>query len=138
MMLNEIALRKPEFQDGVKVRLADGQAWSFPLPKIHLAPEFAGEGSVSVGLKPTGMGLDYDRHYDVLTGAKDADPVDTWVARFSCAATLLRANYAVTNDDISSLFRWCATDPESDATWNQIDAITRGVHPKEHSPDTCD
>jgi hypothetical protein len=48
----------------------------------------------------------------------------------TAAATLLLANYDLTDDELESLLVWEDGDPVSDGRWGQIDDAVLGIVPK--------
>ena len=47
--LDEQSLRRPEFTEGRKVTLGDGQEWVFPQPHAILYPVFGPDRKISLG-----------------------------------------------------------------------------------------
>jgi len=128
-MLDEKALRKPTFIDGHKVTLADGQAWTFPRPRIRLRPKIGVDGRVDIGGGPS-FGPEYDDQLDVLFGAVDAEPVERLRVKFEVAVRLLRSNYDLTDRDVGELIVLEPGDAASDERWEQLSDVLLGSAPK--------
>ncbi len=120
--IDEMARRRPDFLDGVPVRLADGQQWVLPKPKARFA--FAGDGySVQLSCGPTITDEDraYQAAYDAHNAATEADEStfrDIVSAQMRLAGALLRRNYQLSDDELSSLIVF-AYD-ETDAAYFEI------------------
>ncbi len=127
-MLDETVLRKPGFTDGHKVRLADGQEWVFPRPRIRLRPEIV-DGKVEIGGGPS-FGPEYDDQLDVLFGAVDVDPVERLRVKFEMAVRLLSANYDLKPEDYAELIVLEPGEPASDERWERLSNVLLGIAPK--------
>ncbi len=127
-MLDEAALRKPGFSDGHKVTLADGQEWTLPRPKMRFKPKIV-DGRVEVGGGAT-FGPEYDESMEILFGVVEVEPVERLRVKFELAVRLLRANYELTDDDVSALIVLEPDDPASDDRWEQLTRAIMGVAPK--------
>ena len=100
---DETLHRRPDFQGGRPVRLADGQFWYFPLPVMHLAPVRLPSGQLGAEAA-TQFGPDFDRLLDELAAAETA--VQEAPALFGVAADLLGRNYDLTGDQLRSLVQY--------------------------------
>ncbi len=127
-MLDEKALRKPEFSLGTRVRLADGQEWTLPRPRLRFNPRVTPAG-VTVESK-LGFGPEADHLLDILWGVVPADPVERLRARFEIVVQLLAANYDLKPDDFASLLILEPGDPASENRWNEIGEAIAGQAPK--------
>ena len=127
-MLDETVLRKPGFTDGHKVRLADGQEWVFPRPRIRLRPEIV-DGKVEIGGGPS-FGPEYDDQLDVLFGAVDVDPVERLRVKFEMAVRLLSANYDLKPEDYAELIVLEPGEPASDRALGAALERALGHRPK--------
>jgi len=127
-MLDEKVLRKPGFADGQMVRLADGQEWAFPRPRIRLKPVIV-DGKVHVG-SGSSFGPEYDEQLEVLFGVVDVDPVELVRVKFEVAVRLLGANYDLKPEDYGELIVLEPGDPESDERWEQLSSVLLGIAPK--------
>jgi hypothetical protein len=130
-MLDERSRRKPGFTPGVAVVLADGQEWTFPLPRLRVTPRRDGDRyAARVGR----VGLpDYEHWAEVLTGSVMLPPEEEWAVRMGAAATMLEQNYELSEAELEELLVWEADDPESDARWDAIERAILGIRPKASS-----
>jgi len=127
-MLDETVLRKPGFTDGHKVRLADGQEWVFPRPRIRLKPKIV-DGRVEIGGEPS-FGPEYDDQLDVLFGAVEVDDVERLRVKFEMAVRLLSANYELKPEDYAELIVLEPGEPASMERWEQLSNVLLGMAPK--------
>jgi hypothetical protein len=134
-MLDEVALRRPEFTEGCKVTLWDGQEWTFPKPKIRLYPVLKPDKTIEVGGGAT-FGPESEKLLEVLLGGADSDEWGRIKARLEMATRLLLSNYELTADDLTTLIVIENTD-ESNAIWENLNPVLSGSFPKASS-DTCD
>ncbi len=140
MPLDEVALRKPEFVEGVRIVLGDGQEWSFPMPKLRLVPQRDSNGEITAGIKAIpGQDKSLSRVFDILWTLAEEEPDDAWSVRFAAASYLLGLNYTLTDDDLGDLIFLSRDDQESLDRWQFIDNVLRGISPKkEPTPDGSD
>lgn len=127
-MLDEKALRKPEFSDGHKVVLADGQAWTLPKPRIRFRPKIV-DGKVEIGGGPS-FGPEFDDKLDILFGVTQTDPAERLRVKFEVAVRLLAANYNLEPGDFAELIVLEPGDPVSDERWEQLCNAIMGIAPK--------
>ena len=128
-MLDERALRRPEFTEGTKIVLGDGQAWTFPHPWLRLYPVRGRDGQLTVG---GGMGFGAD-HDDLIDRLVDCDPGDTagrLALQFQMAAGLLRRNYELSDRGLRELLVIDLADPDCERRWQQINQVLLGSPPK--------
>jgi hypothetical protein len=138
-MLDEVALRKPEFQEGVRVKLGDGQEWSFPLPKLRMVPKRNGTGEIVVDYRiGPGYGSTIQKSFALFWTPVEEEPENAWQIRFAAAADLLQKNYSITDDDLADLIYLDRADPESLALWHDISMVLAGVGRPKPSPATSD
>jgi hypothetical protein len=129
-MLDEKALRRPGFSEGYPVVLADGQAWTFPRPRLRLRPKIV-DGQVEVAGGRT-FGPEFDSKLDVLFGSSDEES-DGWArlgVEFEVLTRLLMANYALADSDVGDLLVMEPGDPDSDERWRQLEELVLGAAPK--------
>jgi len=127
-MLDEKSLRKPGFTEGHKLKLADGQEWTFPRPRIRLKPKIV-DGKVEIGGGPS-FGPEYDEQLDILFGAVEVDPVERLRVKFDMAVRLLAANYNLKPEDYAELIILEPGEPTSDERWEQLSNVLLGNAPK--------
>lgn len=128
--LDEKALRRPSFTEGYSVRLADGQEWTFPKPRIRFYPTIAEDGSVAVG-GGRSFGEDHDKLIDVLIGGEEIEDFERLRLRFAAAVSLLSRNYSLKPEDFASILVIDQDDPETGPTWARIDRIVLGLTPED-------
>ena len=130
-MLNEVDKRGPDFveHDSVRVELADGQQWAFPLPWLVVQPVF--ENGVAVR---SYRRLGYDKTTDILVemladldGPNDGpDAVASVTA--SLAASLLRMSYDLDEGDLDQLLAF-RSDVAGSTDWMvNVVEIATGRH----------
>jgi hypothetical protein len=128
-MLDERSLRKPSFSAGYPVVLADGQAWTFPKPRIRFRPRIGSDGRVEVG-GGAGFGPEFDASIDVLYGVVETDGIEQLRVTLEMAVRLLRSNYDLTNDDVATLIVYEPNDPEAMERWGELERVLIGISPK--------
>jgi hypothetical protein len=129
-MLDEKALRKPGFTEGRAVILADGQAWTFPRPRIRLRPKFV-DGQVVIAGGQV-FGPEFDDKLNVLFGSSDEES-DGWArlgVEFELVVRLLGVNYDLAPVDFEELLVMEPGDPDSDERWRQLEELILGAAPK--------
>jgi hypothetical protein len=86
-MCNERALRRPDFLPGLPIRLADGQCWTFPVPRASSgSPERVAPGEL--------LGLFGDGYAPTLAAVLEAeDESERLRAELALAIFLLGRNY---------------------------------------------
>jgi hypothetical protein len=129
-MIDEKARRKPGFTPGVGVVLADGQEWTFALPRLRVTPGRRVDGSgFHAELGRVGL-ADYPRWAAIIAGDDPVPNREYWDIRVAAGATLLLANYDLSDDELASLLVWVSADPASEERWDRIDDAILGVVPK--------
>ena len=127
-MLDERALRKPGFQEGHRLLLADGQEWAFPKARMILKPQIS-DGKIDIGGAPT-FGPEFDDKLEVILGAREATPVERLRMKFEMAVRLLAANYDLKPEDFGTLIVLEPGDPASEERWKALDDVLVGNAPK--------
>jgi hypothetical protein len=128
-VLDEKALRRPGFRDDVRVRLADGQEWALPKPRVKMGLMAGGDGGESVRFH-VDFGTEYNRQ---LSEFYEATGLAYYLATLKLAAILMRANYAIADDDLYSLLVFDFSDsapPEERETLATIQRLILGIAPK--------
>lgn len=132
-MKPEPECRRPEFSEGCKVKLADGQEWTFPKPILSLAPYRKEDGSLGLQRRaPFGaeFAAMFDRYIDKMAGETEDDLLAFLTLRVVLAVELLSRNYDLTDDEIQELFILDLDSPESTAMCHAIDEVLQGRNPK--------
>lgn len=128
-MLDEPSLRRPEFSDGPKVVLGDGQAWTLPRPWLRLYPVRDREGRIAVGGGPS-FGAAFEDLIDDLTACDPDDFSARLTIQFQMTSLLLSQNYRLTDRDLRLLLIVDAADPDCRERWAKINQVLMGRSPK--------
>ncbi len=128
-MLDERALRRPEFTAGPEVVLGDGQAWTLPRPTLRLFPVRDADGRIAVGGGPS-FGAEYEALMDELAGCEADDATARLTVQFRMAALLLTRNYDLSDRDLRELLVVDAEDPACRERWRAINQAMTGRAPK--------
>lgn len=128
-MIDEPSLRKPEFTEGPKIELGDGQKWTFPLPWLRLYPVRSPDGSLTVG-GGLGYGADFDDLVDRLVECDPDDTTSRLTVQFQMAAELLGRNYNLTDRQLRRLLAIDLADPCCEGRWARINQVLLGRPPK--------
>jgi hypothetical protein len=123
-MLDEKALRREGFSEGPKVKLGDGQEWTFPEPRPIFFPRRDGDGKVSLDARRT-YDADYLDRLDDLFAAEDG--VRRLEIETELAVGLLLRNYDLDDQAIRRLFATVADDPAGRAMWDEIEGVILGL-----------
>lgn len=132
-MINESERRRLTFRDGPKVKLADGQGWTFPPPVTTVVfPVRDENGSFAAG----GRGCYGPAHEDRLDemyslGNDQESNYKRMSIRLDLAARLLLENYDLTDREVGRLLRFDFADEDSRASWDEVlDVINGSYAPK--------
>ena len=127
--LNEQALRRPEFEDGAPVTLADGQEWRLPRPRVRLVPDESDMG-FKVRVACPGDNGRFQELMDALDAATDG--VDLMRAELAVGRHLLCLNYDLTPAQVADLlqFSYRDDDPEGMAIREAVMGVAFGNGPK--------
>jgi hypothetical protein len=128
-VLDEKALRKPGFQPGFKIKLADGQEWVFPKPRLRFFPKIGDDGSVGVDGGAT-FGSECDGQLDAIFGVDETDAFERLRLKFEMAVRLLGANYELKPEDYRQLIVLEPGDDASETMWEELTALMAGNTPK--------
>ncbi len=119
----EAERRKPEWVEGVWIKLCDDQEWCLPKPVVFRpATRFRRRITASPdanGAATLGMPLPIDSHpfFAIIARLLIAEDMEFLNALLNAGAVLLRHNYELTDDEIADLLCF-----EHDAEWNQTEA----------------
>lgn len=101
----EAAKRRPEWTEGPKVKLCDGQEWTFPKPVLGFKPARNPDGTWGAAERAP-YGQEYqdavDR-YVAIDPKTEADFLQMIGQRINLAAELLFRNYDLTDDELIDL-----------------------------------
>jgi len=98
-MLDETALRRPDFRPGISARMADGQVWYLPAGPDR-DPEGAAEGPAAAA-DDGGLGRDYEATVAAVLDAEDG--AERLRAELALAIVLLAHNYDLGPADYQEL-----------------------------------
>jgi hypothetical protein len=129
--LSEATTRRPDFVEGIAIRLANGEAWHFPKPVIEFRLRL-GDGKLSFpeqGRYGDGHMRDFGPEYwSLFEAACDAaDGLDRLNAYATLAVALLRRNYDLTDTQVIALLPYCRTEEPNQEMWNSILEIAMGL-----------
>jgi len=130
--LDEAALRRPEFTEGHRIKLGDGQEWTFPKPRIRFFPVRDKSGGIDVGMK-----ADFgEAHRETLAALMDrtGDDIEAGVERFrlrlELAVGLLTQNYDLDDAALQTLLAMDFDDPALVEMWTKLGDVLQGRSPK--------
>jgi hypothetical protein len=129
-MLDEKALRKPEWKHGVAIKLGDGQTWMMRKPRLRLVPVEAGDVFKQRPRDAAELGPESDDLLAALFGEAEDGGIDFLTARLTIAVRLLRANYTLTAADIQELLWHERNNDENAEMWRLVDDVIMGESPK--------
>lgn len=129
-MIQESDRRRPAFRDGPKVKLADGQEWTFPPPVTTIVfPVRDENGSFAAG----GRGCYGPAHEDMLDelyslGNDQESNYKRMSIRLDLAARLLLENYELTDREIGRLLRFDFANEDSLESWDDVLSVINGSY----------
>lgn len=97
VMIDEALRRRGNFQPGMEIRLADGQAWSFPVADV-VSPLLSGSAQEEY------LGL-------LRVHAEAEDRAERGMAELALALFLIRLNYSLESAQLASLFSFAPGSP---------------------------
>ena len=134
-MLDENAIRRPDFQAGFDVVLGDGQTWTFPRPRLSFRPTIV-NGKIKI--KGASFGPEFDPYYDVIFGVAEHEDWGLQEAKVMIAFMLLRSNYDLPDEAVSDLLSLEPHDSKSVEMWQTIMDVVMGRDPNEDGSDTSE
>jgi hypothetical protein len=145
MPLDEKSKRRPDFAGGTAVVLADGQEWTLAKPLVRFAFD-SGEDGFTTTLSVNGVDdfaslmRDVDAAYEKVYGDRDAagdekarvDFGPVIRAELAVGAALLRRNYDLTPEEMSSVlqFSYDDSDEVGEGARSAVMDIAKGIGPK--------
>lgn len=129
-MRSEPECRRADFEDGTPVTLADGHAWTLPLPRVRMAPADNDQGFKTVLFRPDGgvfAGL--MEGYDRLTAADESTLAELARSELAIARHLLTRNYDLSADEVAALVQFSYDrdrDPEGYAIREDVMGVAFG------------
>ena len=125
MKLDEQTQRLPDFQPGVLVTLADGQAWHFRSPRISFNPEPDGQGGYRFGRRQAWLGPQFTELLDQALTDPDNIPMNSLLMLGILA---LRLNYDLTDEQAFSLLKFELDSEENQQMWSHIAGAATGFY----------
>lgn len=124
-MISEPSRRKPEFdaKNGVPIRLADGQEWTFPKPWLEIHAQFSG-GKARSHYPVLTCGPELDELIDALRDCEDNAALLCGAA--TLGAHMLTRNYDLADAELDALFAFRPGDPSSWAWVDEVIAVSTG------------
>lgn len=137
-MIDEKALRREGFTEGVAIVLSDGQEWTFPVPAISaFYPRRNGDGKFAL-VEGYDFGPEYDRLTDrmVETEGEESSVVEHMSVLAEVAFFLLSRNYHVDPSGLASILRFETGErrEKSLEMWQAIKGVALGNTPKGVTP----
>jgi hypothetical protein len=125
-VIDEVARRRPGFDEANSVRivLADSQAWAFPKPWLQIHAAFKDHKAVGTAPRITN-GPELDALIDAIGEAQDADLI--LGATASLGTFLLTANYDLSDTDLDQLFAFRPGDPSSWGWGQEVMNVATGA-----------
>jgi len=122
-------MRREGFREGYRVRLGDGQEWSFPRPLLHFFPAITDGGEVVLAAQHT-----HDRRYrelrDELVEVPEEDRYNQMRIQVCIAAHLLMMNYDLDSKALRELLPVVEDDAGNDAMWGDLVGVILASPPK--------
>jgi hypothetical protein len=128
-VLNERELRRPEFSEGHKAVLADGQEWTFPRPVLRFRPVRDKDAKFGMG-GDWGHDLEYRRLRDALVDCDQEQTFEMMSLQLQIAANLLLRNYALSDDQLGTLVYFDFDDPANATMWEGLTEVIFASPPK--------
>ncbi len=125
--LDEPSRRRPDFVEGVPIKLNGGQEWQVPKPQVRIRPKIEGGKVVAVSGSFT-FGDGYDRQLEAFHAAEDGNAQS--VALLGLAVDLLARNYDLTDDEYSDLLTFVVGEEAGDAMRHELMEVVLGISPK--------
>lgn len=120
--LDEMSLRREGFRDGYPVKLADGQEWTFPRPRLRFRPARGKDGKFALA-----GGWEHDEIYgelrDELLETDSEDLFSVLSISSTIACHLLLINYALSDDDLGALLPVDLDDDSNSEMWTALTPI---------------
>lgn len=129
MPLDEVALRKPEFTEGIRVTLGDGQEWAIPEYTYDFFPDYDENGRIFANGR-TSYGPDLDADLNVWLGSVEVEPIERVNAMMRVAGGLLLKNYDLQLADLQVLLRKNNSDEKACDVWKGLCQAVMGIAPK--------
>lgn len=131
-MLDEKALRRPEWSEGEWIKLGDGGQWCLPKPTLReFRPVFSPDGGAKfagASLKTFGAG-----HLSRLDDLLDTEPGVEQIEKVAAlGADLIRRNYDLDDEQLGTLLPYVITEAgdleeECHDMWQSICNVAAGV-----------
>lgn len=124
----ESAARRPDWrgpESGAQgVRLADGQTWYLPRPRIGVGLQFDAQGQTSL-VSRCPDDPDYEHLFDLYFNSDN--PVAVIKATLDMAVLLLRRNYELTDEHVAALLVYEPGTADGQAMMTALQRVTTGM-----------
>lgn len=138
-MRTELECRKPDFEDGTLVLLADGQEWTLPRPRVRLAPANNDRGFKTVLTRPDdGVFAALMARYDALVADEGSGMADLAAVELAVGRHLLTANYDLSETEVAGVLQFSydeKSDPEGYAVREAVMGVVFGYAAPKPSAD---
>lgn len=122
MKLDEKSLRSENWKDGIAITLCDGQDWYLPKPTTEFLINDEGTGLEPIGRHT--FGQTYWRLHEEWIASDGFQ--DTLNAMIKIAVYLIKRQYELTNQQVSTLLRFIPEDEENQEMWKSIAEVASG------------
>ncbi len=125
-MIKEIDCRRPDWQPGAEVMMADGQAWHIPRPRlVHRMMRDPATGALTLKTDASAQGESYAALIDRLDAEGGAD--DWFTAVTTLCLELLAQNYDLPDEAIPQMFTIDLGSEINTRRWNLIGQAIKGI-----------
>jgi hypothetical protein len=128
-VLDEKALRRPDFKPGVPVVLGDGQTWDLRKPRLRFIP-VEKDGAVKSAGRSCELGPECDELVGIFFGDIETASIDFASARFDLTKRLLTANYLLSIEQLQDLVYVEPENKANEEMWTAISTVIAGRTPK--------
>ncbi|WP_422932036.1 hypothetical protein [Singulisphaera sp. PoT] len=135
MTLDEKALRKPGFTEGPRVKLGDGQEWTFPRPMLRLYPQRGEDGKVVLGGGHS-YGVEHEDTLELLISTDNT--MERITAQHELAGNLLLRNYDLDNKALRRVLPLEFSEEADNDFWVEVNNVLMGTTGPKPSPDGSD
>lgn len=128
-MLDEKTLRREGWTEGPKVKLRDGQEWTFPRPWMTLFPGRDEQGNIAI-YNVDLYGVDHLEELDRFHELGEEDGFARTAIILTLASRLLLLNYDLTDRQLRSLLPMELRGDADNSAWEAVRGVVFGQSPK--------